>query len=241
HAHYENCIQILSLLSQSEDQLRANHVSVAGRLRIAAPQGLLSMKGRSVLAPFLDRFPNVELEVDVSNELTDLVDARIDVAIRITVPEDSSLIARKLAPVPMVLVASRTYVDVRGLPPRPESLSGHACLSDRDSRADQQWPFRIDERRFVVSVSGPVRTNDPFIVRDLAREGHGIAMLPRVLADADLTAGRLEEILPGTLDATRNVYAITSQRRHLPKRAHVFIEHLRETLPATLVNKPARE
>ncbi len=230
--HYENSRQVLSLLAESEAQLQAADGEVSGRLRVSAPAGLLSMGRPPLVASFLSRYPSVELDLDINDQLVDLIEDRIDVAIRVTRPEDSSLIARKLAPVSLLLVASPGYLEAHGVPPTPEALAGHRCLLDGDYRLHPRWPFEVDGRQFHVKVSGAVRANDLFMVIDLALQGQGIALVPRALALPHLRSGGLQEVLPGTVDIAWSVYAVTSQRRLVPARARAFIEHLKRFVPA---------
>lgn len=234
HGHYDSSRQVLGLLEESESQLRADHVSLRGPLRITAPPGLLSMGPRSVVASFLRRFGNVQLDIDITSRAVDLVEERIDVAIRVTQPEDSSLIARRLAPVEVILAASDTYLDAYGTPQSPRDLVHHQCLLDGNYRFSPRWPFNVDGESYTVKVDGPVRTNDLFTTRSLALEGVGIVMTARTLVDKYLASGQLREVLPKTSGVTWSAYAITSQRRHLSGRARAFIEHLREHLPQTL-------
>ncbi|MEM9071225.1 MAG: LysR family transcriptional regulator [Myxococcota bacterium] len=230
-AHFDSCQQILALVEESETQLKDDHVSLTGSLRVTAPPGLVSEERRVLVASFLRRYPRVSLDLDVTYRMVDLVEERVDVAIRVTQPRDSSLVARKLAPAEMVLVASPAYLSSSPPIHGPEDLRQHACLVDRNFGFQPRWPFVIGGRRQSVEVAGPVRANDPFVVRDLALEGMGVALIARVLARRELAEGRLTEVLPGTVDLQTGIYAITSQRRRLPARVRAFLEHLRRELP----------
>lgn len=224
--HVERCRQILTLLDESEAQLRADHVAPRGLLRVTAPPGFLSKYRQVVISDFLKRFPEVELEIDLTHRMVDLVEERIDVAIRLTRPGDSSLIARRLAPAPLVLVASPTYLERAGVPSTPGDLAGHACLVDTNFRFRNRWPVG----GVVVEVGGPARANSPLLVRDLALDGLGIALTPALLVEEALADGTLVEVLPGEVDTDWSVWAVTSDRRHLPARARAFLDHLAVSL-----------
>lgn len=232
--HYENTQQVLALLTDSETQLQEADASTSGVLRISAPSGLLSMGRPSLVASFLRRFPEVELDLDVTYRMVDLIEDRVDVAIRVTQPEDSSLIARKLAPVRLVLIATPDYLRRNGVPASPEELVEHRCLVDGNFKFQHRWPFRVDGELVHAEVSGPVRANDMNTLLTLALEGLGIAMLPRPIALPYLLAGTLSEVLPQAVDVSWCVYAITPQRRLLPQRARAFIGHLKRFLPNAL-------
>lgn len=229
-AHLEPCRQVLGLLDESERQLQAEHAAPRGRLRVTAPPGFVSRYRREILTDFLRRQPLVELELDLTNRMVDLVEARIDVAIRLTKPDDSSLVARRLGPAPLVLVASPAYLAAHGTPTCPTQLADHPCLLDTNFRFHPRWPFRVGKQRLVVEVSGPLRVNSPLPVRDLALDGLGVGLTPRLLVEEHLASGALVELLPGTVDTDWSVWAVTSERRHLSARARVFIEHLQEVL-----------
>lgn len=229
-AHYERSKQVLALLEESEAVVRAGQVEPRGPLRVTAPPGFLSVYRQVVVVELLERYPEIELEIDLTHRFVDLVDERIDVAIRLTRPDDSSLIARRLGPAPLVLVASPDYLARAGAPEHPDALARHRCLLDTNFRFNPRWPFHVDGRRFSVEVDGPIRANSPILVSELARDGLGVALTPRMLVADDLAAGRLEEVLPGTVDTEWSVFAVTSQRRLLSASTRAFIDHLRERL-----------
>ena len=225
-AHYERTSVILNMLEESEAQLRANHVKPRGVLRVSAPPGLFAIHGRGLIAPFIQKYPEVEVELDLTHRLIDLVEERIDVAIRLTQPEDSSLIARRLADAPLMLVASPAYLARCGTPSHPFDLTGHDCIVDTNHRFVGRWPFKLDGTAVTVPVRALAKVNSPTLLRDMAMDGLGIGLLPRMVAHAAVEGGELVEVLPDTLDVRWSLWAITSHRRHLPLRARVFIEYL---------------
>ncbi|MCB9689061.1 MAG: LysR family transcriptional regulator [Alphaproteobacteria bacterium] len=228
-AHAERCRRILLELEESEATARAEQRELRGVLRVTAPPGFLLLHRERVLASFAARHPGLQLEVDLTHRLVDLVDERIDVAIRLTDPQDSSLVARRLGPVPLALVASPAYLERAGVPRRPEDLADHACLADTNFRFHPRWPLRsADGGPVDVEVSGPVRANSPLLVGGLASDGLGIALVPRWVVDDDLASGALVEVLPGSVRVRWSVWAVTSRRRHLDARTTAFLDHLRQ-------------
>lgn len=227
--HLEQCRHVLGTVEAGEARLRADQVAPSGRLRVSAPPGFFSLHWHTLTAGFVARYPDVRLELDLTHRFVDVVEERVDVAIRLTDPDDSSLIARRLADAPLVLVASPDYLSERGVPERPGDLVGHDCLVDTNIRFGRRWP--VGEGR-AVEVEGPVEANDPLLLVRLAEEGLGVALTARMIAHDSLAAGRVVEILPGAVRARWSVWAITSERRYLPARARVFIEHLRAHLAA---------
>lgn len=227
-AHYERCVAILQSVEEAEASLREQDLSPRGSLRVSAPPGLFDVHGRALISPFIRRYPLVRLELDLTHRRVDLVEERIDVALRLTQPEDSSLIARRLAPAPLIVVASPAYLSREGQPTDPTELVDHATLVDTNHRHGSRWPFLVDGAARSVHVKPAATVNSPVLIRSLALDGLGIALLPRMLVDSELTDGRLVEILPDTLAVTWSVWAITSHRRHLPLRSRVFIDHARD-------------
>lgn len=229
--YYYESSQALDLIESSETRIQDDHLAARGRLRITAPANLLSMGEVPIVVSFREKYPEIEVDVAVDNRLLNLLDDRIDVAVRVTRPKNSSLIARPLLAVEHTLVASPSYLQSEGVPTRPEELSSQKCILDSTYQFEPSWPFRVDGREFDVVVSGPVRVNDTFLCRDLALAHQGIALVARILVQRELAAGTLVEVLPGTVNYTPFVYAVTSQRSWLPARTKVFIEHLKEELP----------
>lgn len=238
NTYYEDSVRALALIESSESRLQDDDLAIKGRLRVTAPSGLLSKGEPPILVSFRNKFPGVDFDVDVSNRNVDLLEDRIDVAVRITRPKDSSLIARRVVTVDHVLVASPRYLEARGIPDTPEMLTEQQCILDRNYSFDPNWPFTMAGREFEVTVDGPIRVNEAFLSRNLAIADQGIALSPRVLVQREIAMGLLVEVLPGTINFSSSVYAVTSHRSRLPARTRAFIEHLKEVLPAIFQAKP---
>ena len=238
-AHLERGRTVLALADESEALLRAEASALSGPLRVTAPPGILSLHRRAVVVDFLRKYPQITLELELTHRMIDLVEERIDVAIRLTEPDDSTLVARRLAPAPLVLVAAPAFLAASGRPTEPAALAEFPCLLDTNFRFGARWPFRVNGHRYSVEVRGPVRVNSPVLVRELALDGLGVALVPAMLVEADLAEGSLIELFPGTVDVVWSVYAVTSQRRFLPARARAFIEHLRLGFGAMPVDEPS--
>jgi len=232
--HYDSCRELLELLRVSEERLKSEHAAPQGPLRVSAPPGFFTDARCDVLASFLRRCPEVRVRLSVTTRLTDLVDERIDVAVRVTKPEDSSLIARRIAPVHMAVVASPDYLRAHGTPDTVHDLASHDGIVDESFSFCGRWPFRCPEGPEVVEVRGHASTNDPFTGADLARAGLGVALLPYVIIAPMLEQGSLVELFPGQVDGAASLYAVTSQREHIPASARAFIDHLKRELPPIL-------
>lgn len=230
--YHRRCRDLLDELDLLEAELRDDTHALRGTLRVTAPPGLAAVHLDALTTSFVDKHPEVVIDLDLTYRMVDLVEAGIDVAIRLTSMLDSSLIARHLAAAPVVAVASPEYLDDHGMPESPAALRGHQCLVDTNFRQQQRWRFGVDGRTTTVTVGGSFRANSPIAVRDLALAGRGIALIPRLLISEELSDGRLREVLPGTVDLDWSVFAVYPSRQHLAARVRVYIDHLADVFAA---------
>ena len=224
--YHDRCVDLLGELQAMEASLHDDDVSPRGELRVTAPPGLVDAYLPLMATQFTDCYPEVTLDLHLSHRMIDLISEGIDVAIRVTEPRDSSLVARKLAPAPIVAVASRRYIDAHGRPRKPADLRRHPCLVDTNFREKNRWRFETKSGKQTVSVSGPIRANSPLAVRDLALACQGIALCPRFVVAEALRRGDLVEVLKGKVAFNWSIYAVYPRRRFLPGRARAFIDHL---------------
>ena len=182
------------------------------------------------LPEFLRRYPQIEVELTLSDQRINLVEEGVDLAIRITDLEDSSLRARRLAPSERVLCASPEYLARRGQPQRPEDLRDHDCLTYAYQRSGRRWAFRDRQgRRQRVTVSGPLQANNGDALKAACEAGLGLALLPTFIAGDALRSGRLVCLLSDWLDDDATaVYAVYPATRNLSPKVRVFIDFLAE-------------
>ncbi|USU13818.1 LysR substrate-binding domain-containing protein [Sphingomonadaceae bacterium OTU29THOMA1] len=204
------------------------------------PRGLLRINasvpfGTQCLLPILPRFiercPEVVVDLSLSDALVDLVEAKADVAIRIGPLRDTQLLAKKLGRSPMVLVASPGYLAARGEPQAPVDLDGHRCLRFSFRRSVDTWPFRVGRRVMHRPVEGAFLGNSGEVVRLMAVAGGGIARLGRFHVAKDLRDGRLVALLerfnPGDGE---DVHALYSAQDRLALRVRAFLDFLEASL-----------
>lgn len=205
---------------------------VRGRLRVACPRPL----GQRYLVPLLTAFtqqhPQVEITLVVEDRLTYLVAEQIDVAIRVAQMEDSTLVARKLAPNPRVLVAAPAYLARAGTPKTPADLAQHNCLLYiSGTTVRDEWTFRKGAATTPVRASGNIKMNDGMALAASACAGAGITVLDRLLVEPELASGVLVELLPDyRLAAGPPVYAVYPARKWLPLKTKAFVAFLQERL-----------
>ena len=231
-AYHGRCVQLLEELADLEAAVGDAGRVPRGVLRVTAPPGLSEAFGEDIIGDFARAHPQVTVDLHLSHEMVDLVREGFDVAIRVTEPDDSSLIARRLADAPIVACASPAYLARAGAPRHPEDLRDHPCLVDTNFRNAGRWRFEVKGARLVVPVDGPVRVNSPLTVRSLAIQGLGIALLPGFVAREALADGRLVRILEGFEGYRWAVYILYPPRRHLSAKVRVFVDHVAARLGA---------
>jgi DNA-binding transcriptional LysR family regulator len=229
-AFLEDCQRILNDYHNAEASVSLGGVKASGHIRITAPAGF----GRRHVAPLLPDFlvshPDVSVSLDLSDRLADIVNEGIDVAIRIGRLDDSSLVAIRLADNQRVVVASPAYLAARGVPAHPDALQGHDCLTfgTRGSQA-RGWLFTIAGETVPVRVAGPLECNDGAALHEWALAGHGLAWRSMWEVAGELTSGRLVTVLDDFRAPDDAIHAVFAQRRHLPLRVRMFIDHLKHT------------
>ena len=225
-AYYREVSQLLQQLDDLDAAITDQTAEPRGLLRVSAARNF----GETTLAPaifaFLCSHPQVSIDLRLEDRFVDLVDEGIDVAIRITSAQDSSLIARRIAGIRIAMVASPSFIEKAGTPNRPDDLKTMPCLIDTNSSTPTAWRFLENGKPVVVQVSGSVRVNSPVATRAAALLGLGIAYLPRFLVEPMLADGRLVELLPNAMPEGPSLLAVYPHRRHLAGKVRALIDHL---------------
>lgn len=227
-AFHGELVEVLARLRAAEARLLGAQDVPAGRLKVTAPTSF----GRLHVAPHLDAFlrawPEVELEIELSDGFVDLIASHVDVAIRITAAPDPRLAAQRLATSRRILCAAPAYLASRGGPRSVAELSRHRLLA-----ADGQLPWLLTSggRRLTITGTSHVRTNSSEIVRELALAGVGIALRSLWDVSALLEDGRLVRVLP-QVDGSDDVaiHAMHAPPPALTAAAARFVEHMRDAL-----------
>ncbi len=225
HGFYERVIAILASVEEAETFVSRGSARAQGNLKVAVPTSF----GRLHVAPHLARFltenPDISINLDLSDDFVDIVGDGYDLAIRIAELSDSSLVARRLAPIYRVLCASPEYLERRGEPRDIEDLvANHVTIA-----AANQDPWRLAGPRGteIVRTQSPVKTNSNEVVRACVLSGVGIALRSTWDIGPELHTGRLKILLP-QYRASKDVglYAVYPSRQFLPAKVRVFIDFL---------------
>lgn len=208
-----------------------------GLLRVTAPVALARQQLVPLLADFLRQYPEVRLELDLSDRISSLATEGFDLAIRHTASPPDTHVAWTLCQTRSVLVATPAYLRRSGMPQLPQELAGHNCLHYPRSQDRPAWTLeRRDaaaQERVTVQVSGSLAANNSEALRDAALAGLGIALLPDFSAQASLRAGRLVEVLPDWTPVgsfAGQLYAIRPYSAHVPRAVSALVAFLRERL-----------
>jgi LysR family transcriptional activator of dmlA len=198
-----------------------------GLLRVTAPVVLGHHRVLPAVISFRKAFPDVKVDLLLVDDLVDLIEERIDVAVRMTASPPLSYVAKKLGDDTRRLCASRDYLARRGRPARSSDLKKHDCLVFVTDGAPVPWTLRTDAGKATsVRVCGPLQANNVLSLREAALAGLGIADLPAYLVAEDVRAGRLEPVLDDLVSPERAVYALYASGRSLPGRSREFVKLL---------------
>jgi len=200
----------------------------AGRLHLTAEADLADRLIAPLLPGFLARWPEVQIHLSTSADLVDLIDGRLDLAVRMGHLDDTSLVARKLADSRSHLYAAPAYLARAGEPRHPRQLTDHACLSFRVGGGQVVWRFLDKGESLAVPVAGPLTVGSLVILRRLAVAEQGIIMLPGWSVREDVEAGRLVPILTEFIldPPTTPISAVFTHRRNLAPKVRAFVAHL---------------
>ena len=225
--YFERAERILADLSEADEAVGEMRSAPRGKLRVSAPMSFGFLHLTPALCDFLARYPEVDVDVALSDRFVDLVEEGFDVAVRIAVLPDSSLIARRLAPARAVICASPAYLARRGEPKIPDDLAGHDCLFNSNLPSGREWRFvGRDGSPTRVAVKGRLSLNNGDALRVAALHGFGLVRLPTFIVGRDLQAGMLTSVLDGYLEQDAAIHAVYPHARRLSPAVRAFVDFL---------------
>jgi len=228
--YYTRCKEILRLVAETDSQAQNLQLAPTGRLRISAPVTFGTDALMPALSLYLARYPEVSVDVSLSDRVVDLVEDGFEAAIRIGQLPDSALIAKPLAPYRLMICASPDYLARRGTPSQPEDLSQHECLSFSPA-ALASWRLQGAEGALQIPVSGRLHVNNGQALRVAALHGLGIVLQPAILLEADVQAGRLVRLFPQHQLPVRPMQVVYLQDRYRSPKLRSFVDFLVERFP----------
>ena len=228
-AYFERVRALIEEFDALDASVRSASGTASGRLRLTAPLTFGVTQLAPALLDFAAAFPRIELDVSFSDRVVSLVDEGFDAAVRVGRPADSSLIARRLSAMRLVLVAAEAYLARAGVPAHPGEVAGHACIIDTNFREPLTWRFRdAGGAPLAVAVRGSLRFGNGEACLMAAEAGLGLAYVPSFVAGDSLRAGRVRALLRGHEDEPFGVYAMYPPGRHLAAKVRVLVDFLAE-------------
>lgn len=220
--YYHQCRELITGLQLANEQINTQQLQVVGTLRVSAAGTFAEQFIAPALMEFAEQHSELTVEMDFSSRMVNFVEDGIDFAIRYGKLEDSGLVARKLLDRPMMAAASNDYLRQYGIPKHPRELSKHSCIIANDDH----WLFGKEDLVENVKVSGRWRSNNAHAVIKACEQGLGIAYMPRNNFLQSIELGTLTPVLNSYWSKGSSSWIVYQNRRFLPMRARLAIDHL---------------
>ena len=221
--YYQRCQQVLDDIEEMEGALTNLHKNISGVLTISAPMSFGTKYLPKLLAEFQQHYPEVNIKLKLTDRKIDIVEEGIDVALRAGLLESSSMIAKRITTINLVVCASPDYLKKHGTPNTPAELQGHAYLKYNNSDTNMLFSrFNIEYKK--LGLSEKIVTNNGDFLVNTAICGGGIAIQPTFIAGEALAAGKLKQILIGYEPAPLALYAVYANRKFLAGKVRSFID-----------------
>jgi len=228
-AFYGVARRIVGEIETLEDQITGQSKTPHGLLRVTTSLAFATHQLAPVIGEFLERFPQLQLELLPTDRVVDMVAEGVDIAIRIGRLADSSFMVRKIGEDKRLICAAPSYLARRGTPRRPEELVRHNCIISRDRSYLNRWPFRIDGEIREIEVGGRVAVTEGEAQMRMAQQGLGIVRLTRLTVAGAVKSGELVSLLEAfRAEEPIPIHAVYPHRRHLAPKVTAFIEFILE-------------
>lgn len=223
---YLQAKNILNSVDEAESFIQSKQANPVGLLRVNVPVSFGILNLAPLWQKFIDTYPNIELDITLSDRVVDLLDEGFDLAVRIGHLESSSLIARKLTSTRIIAAASPNYLQQYGMPTHPDQLIEHKIILYSHWAKEELWQFWQDKSLFSVHLNAKVYCNNGDTCRIMMLNHGGISLQPDFIIGEDLQQGRLVEVLPEYKVQDYNIYAVYPSRTLLPLRTQCLIDFL---------------
>jgi DNA-binding transcriptional LysR family regulator len=222
---------ILAEGEAAEDEALSRSTAVRGLVRLAAPMSFGVLHLAPLLPAFLAQYPEISIDLHLSDAMVDMISDGFDAAVRIAVLPDSSLVARRLCGMPVYLVGAPAYLEAHGRPRHPLNLAEHRCIGYGHTNAPETWRFtHKNGKSATVRPSGPLRINNGDAMMPALIAGTGVGVLPEFIVRDALADGRLERLLPDWPLPSTSVHWVTPPGGQRPRRVEVLGEFLAASL-----------
>ncbi|WP_137935944.1 LysR family transcriptional regulator [Chitinivorax sp. B] len=228
--YFSCCQEMLNELDEVESLISTNTSCPRGVLRVSAPISFGVRHLGPLIAGYQARYPDVKLDVDLSDRIVDLVEDGYDVALRVSSQPHPTLIARSLCPARLLLVASPAYLDKHGRPQHPDELPTHRCITYAYNSTGNIWHFNGPDGHHAVSVVSVLQVNNGELACHAAVAGVGLADMPAFLLADEISMGKLELAMPDYQLESFTLYAVYSNRQYLSAKIRTFVDYMAEQL-----------
>ncbi|HUJ60935.1 MAG TPA: LysR family transcriptional regulator [Kofleriaceae bacterium] len=229
-AYYARCAQIVSDVAAAEQLVTDMQATPRGRLRVTATVDLSTKWLGGIVAAFLAEHRDINIEIEASDRVIDLIEDGFDVAIRFGPMPESTLIARRLCHVMLVLVAAPAYLARRGEPRAIDELDDHEHVLFTPATRNQTWTLHHGDASYEFGRPARFASNNYGACRDVALAGGGIALMSDFMIAEDLASGALVRVLPDWTTYPTEVHAVYPARQNLPPRLALFLDHITKAL-----------
>jgi DNA-binding transcriptional LysR family regulator len=219
-------LSVLAELDAADQAVAHLQSTPRGLLRVNAPMSFGTIRLGPLIADFMAQYPDLQIQLVLSDEHVDPVQGGLDVTLRIAELDNSSLIARKLAPVDRIICGAPAYFKKHGTPAHPNDLRNHQCLAYGFLSTGNQWKLTGADGDHWIAPRWTLCANNAEVLRDAAVKGRGIAVLPVFLAETELKTGALVACLADYKPPQLTLYAIYPPTRHLSVKVRLFIDFL---------------
>lgn len=231
---YASCVRILGEIAEAEEALSGTRLKPRGRLRVSVPQSFVGETFFPALKRFIDRYPDLEIEIVLTDRGVNLVEEGIDCAIRgLELAPDSGLVARTLSTTKWLTCASPEYFARFGTPGNIEELSDHNCIRfiSQSTGRPRDWDFDVNGEIVRFVPKGTLRLTSFDAVIQMARSGSGIAQIPDDLGFESVMSGLLQPVLTEHVAAAPSLVLVYPGNRYLTAKVKAFVEHMSESFP----------
>jgi DNA-binding transcriptional LysR family regulator len=227
HTYYRRAVEIVREIDTLQEMVRDSREGLRGRIKLSAPRSFADAHIGQSLIDFVAANPEIGLDIHLDDRFVDLVEEGFDLAIRITTLEDSGMIARRLAPFGLKIVATPETIKKHGMPKEPDDLASVPCIIDTNAKRRNNWFLKSkDGTPTSVTVSGPIEVNSPLPARAAALSHLGFALCPDFTVRDDIESGALVDVLADCSRIDAGIYAVYPHRRYLPGKVRALVDFL---------------
>ncbi len=232
--YYERTKPLLDEIEVADNELSSTTLDVSGLVRIAAASTFGRLHVLPLIPELLSRHPGLRVDLVLSDFVRDMVEDRIDLAIRVGTVNDPDSVVRKIASTPLVCVGSRRYFEQHGIPKNPADLAGHNCLVYGGLMESANWPFHGPQGRFSVPVRGNLSSNSVETIRSAVLAGVGIGLFAKLSLTDELKDPDIVTVLDDFIGDARDVSIVWPRRRFVPARVRRITDFFAAALPQRL-------